>query len=635
MNHQTLAKKIVARVGGKSNIASLVHCATRLRFKLHDNNKADSKELKMEPGVIMVVESGGQFQVVIGNEVNAVYKAINAELDAGEDGVQVQSDAVEDIKGSLFNSFIDIVSGIFTPLLGVLAASGILKGFLALAVAMKWTETNSGTYQLLNAAGDALFYFFPIVLGYTAGKKFGGNPFISMVVGGALIHPSITSMFQASQQADAGTNLFLGIPITLISYGGSVLPVIFSAWVCCNLERRFNQWLPSAIRNFFSPLLCIVLVVPLTFLLIGPVATSMGQLLANGYLTVYEFTPMLAGAVIGGFWQIFVIFGLHWGFIPLIINNFSMLGQDTMLPMLVAAVMGQVGAALGVMLRSRDAKTKVMAGSAVTAGIFGVTEPAVYGVNLPTRRPFIFGCIGGALGGGLIGVGNTTAYTFGLASIFTFTQVIPSSGIDTSVWILVFGTLLSLTLSFLLTFLFGLKKATNSTDSSHGNVAQKVIPTFQEKTTLVSPQSGLILPLAEVNDATFASGLLGAGVAIIPLTGRVISPISGEIASLFRTNHAIGISTLNGLNVLIHVGIDTVKLDGKYFIPHVKLGDKISAGDLLLEFDREAILADGYDITTPIVITQDNELPVILSVNYETIEEGSPLLTVTFEKGRS
>jgi PTS system beta-glucosides-specific IIC component len=633
MSHQSLAQKIVAGVGGRDNIASLVHCATRLRFKLHDNTKTDGEGLKQEPGIIMVVESGGQFQVVIGNEVNAVYQAVNKEASLNEQTPQVDEHKADNPKSSLFNQFIDTVSGIFTPLLGMLAASGILKGFLALAVALQWTTTSSGTYQLLNAAGDALFYFFPVILGYTAGKKFGGNPFISMAVGGALIHPSITSLLHASQQVGAEPSLFLGVPVTLINYGGSVLPVIFAAWACSHLERRFNQWLPSAVRNFFSPLFCIVLVVPLTFLLIGPAATGVGRWLANGYLAVYEFTPMLAGAVIGAFWQVFVIFGLHWGFIPLIINNFSMLGQDTMLPMLVAAVMGQVGAALGVMLRTRDAKTKVMAGSAVTAGVFGVTEPAVYGVNLPPRRPFIFGCIGGALGGALIGVGNTTAYAFGLANIFTFTQVIPPTGIDASVWSMVFGSLLSLAFAFSFTWLFGLKAPVTPKTENHNadNAVKEMTPAPQGGTALLAPQSGRVVPLEEVSDPTFASGLLGAGVAIIPESGRVVAPIQGEIASLFRTHHAIGISADNGLDVLIHVGIDTVKLDGQHFVSHVRLGDRVAAGDLLLEFDREAILAAGYDITTPMVVTQASGLPLSLAVNHKQVEEGSPLLTVTFE----
>lgn len=636
MSNQSLAQKIVTGVGGRDNIISLVHCATRLRFKLHDNTKADADGLKQEPGIIMVVESGGQFQVVIGNDVNHVFQAINNEASLNDSASEVKDnrDHNEDkAKGSLFNRFIDTVSGIFTPLLGILAASGILKGFLALALAMKWTTSNSGTYQLLNAAGDALFYFFPVILGYTAGKKFGGNPFISMAIGGALIHPSIASILQAGQQVGADPISFLGIPVTLINYGGSVLPVIFSAWVCSHLERRFNQWLPSAVRNFFSPLFCLVIVTPITFLLIGPAATGLGHVLANSYLAVYEFTPMLAGAVIGAFWQVFVIFGLHWGFIPLIINNFSMLGQDTMLPMLVAAVMGQVGAALGVMLSTPDPKTKVIAGSSVTAGIFGVTEPAVYGVNLPARRPFIFGCIGGALGGGLIGVGNTTAYTFGLASIFTFTQVIPSTGIDTSVWSLVFGSLLSLVFAFLSTWAFGLKASIEQKvdrDNSDNNI-RSVTAALQRSVALLAPQRGSVIPLAEVNDPTFASGLLGDGVAIIPESGRVVAPINGEIASLFRTNHAIGISADNGLDVLIHVGIDTVKLDGEHFIPHVKIGDKVTAGDLMLEFDREAILNAGYDITTPMIVTQASGLPIALSVNNENTDEGMPLVIVTIQ----
>ena len=617
MEYQALAKDILGHVGGKENIVSLVHCATRLRFKLKENQKADAEGLKKNPGVIMVVESGGQFQVVIGNHVNDVWKAVRSEAGLSDD-TPVTEETGD--KGNLFGRLIDIVSGIFTPFIGILAASGILKGLLALAVVCGWLSTDSGTYKIWFAASDALFFFFPMVLGYTAGKKFGGNPFITMVIGGALIHPVMIQAFEASHQAGAVGDAFLGIPVTWFNYSSSVIPIILAAWVSCWLEKQSAKRLPSSMKNFFTPLICLGVTVPLTFLVIGPVATWLSQMLANGYQWIYVLAPWLAGAAMGALWQVCVIFGLHWGLVPLMINNLAVLGHDSMLPMLLPAVFGQVGAALGVFLRARDARQKMLAGSSVTAGIFGITEPAVYGVNLPLRRPFIFGCVAGAIGGAIVGFSDTHVYSFGFANIFTVAQMIPPGGVDATLWGGIIGTLVALVLSCGLTLVAGMP----------GRATQEsgVAVTAGENDVL-SPMTGTVLALDQVPDTTFASGLLGNGAAIIPSDNKVIAPFAGEVASLFATKHAIGLLSDSGIEVLIHVGIDTVKLDGKPFTAHVKVGDKIQPGDLLLEFDRQAIIDAGYDLATPIIISNSDEYREVVTVAAPAVNAGTALLCVT------
>ncbi|MFC0226100.1 PTS beta-glucoside transporter subunit IIABC [Serratia aquatilis] len=621
MKYQEVASEILAGVGGRDNVKSLVHCATRLRFKLRERSKADAEALKKNPGVIMVVESGGQFQVVVGNHVGEVYKALNTLTELGD---EAPNTADEDKKENLFSRFIDIVSGIFNPLLGVMAASGILKGFLALSLACGWLLESSGTFKLLFAASDALFYFFPIMLGYTAGKKFGGNTFVTMAIGGALTHPLIMGAFDASQQPGAQPEYFLGIPITFINYSSSVIPIIFAAWVSCRLEPLFNRVIHSALRNFVTPLMCLMVTVPLTFLLIGPLATWLSHLLAHGYQTVYGFNPIIAGAFMGAMWQVCVIFGLHWGFVPLMINNLSVLGRDTMVPLLLPAVMGQVGATLGVMLRTRDAKLRVMAGSAVTAGIFGITEPAVYGVTLPNKRPFIFGCIGGALGGAIIGYFHTATYSFGLVSIFTFAQIIPSSGFDATVWGAIGGTLFAFVFAAIASYLFGIVP----TVEQKAEEAPAVDASLSRKQQVTSPIAGDLIPLEQVMDATFASGLLGKGVAIQPHQGRVVAPVNGIVASLFKTRHAIGIESDDGAELLIHVGIDTVKLDGLHFTAHIKEGDRVKQGDLLIEFDLEAIRAAGFDTTTPVIVSNSDDYFDVLASGQTPVQEQSPLLTL-------
>lgn len=618
MEYKALAQDILNRVGGKENIVSLVHCATRLRFKLKDNGKADAEGLKANPGVIMVVESGGQFQVVIGNHVHDVWQAVRQEAGLSDDS-EPTAESVE--KGSLLGQIIDVVSGIFTPFIGVLAASGILKGMLALAVVCGWLTPQQGTYKIWFAASDALFFFFPLFLGYTAGKKFGGNPFVSMVIGGALTHPLMIQAFEASQAPGAAVEHFLGIPVTFINYSSSVIPIILASWVCCWLERKSNALLPSSMKNFFTPAICLAVVVPLTFLLIGPLATWLSHLLAQGYQIIYAVAPWLAGAAMGALWQVCVIFGLHWGLIPLMINNLTVLGHDSMLPMLLPAVMGQVGAVLGILLKTRDARQKVLAGSAFSAGIFGVTEPAIYGLTLPLRRPFIFGCVAGAIGGAIVGFSNAHVYSFGFGNIFTVAQMIPPQGLDSTVWGGVVGIFAALIISCGLTFFAGLPRAS----AAPGAVA--VAPVSAND--ILAPMSGSVIALDQVPDSTFASGLLGRGVAIIPAVGKVIAPFPGEVASLFQTKHAIGLQSDSGIELLIHVGIDTVKLDGVPFTAHVKEGDRVQAGDLLIEFDRQAILDAGYDLATPIIISNSDDYREIDTVAPSAVEAGQPLLSVS------
>ncbi|KLF17979.1 PTS beta-glucoside transporter subunit IIABC [Klebsiella aerogenes] len=617
MEYKALAQDILNRVGGKENIVSLVHCATRLRFKLKDNAKADAEGLKANPGVIMVVESGGQFQVVIGNHVHDVWLAVRQQAGLSDDNEPVTQEKAA--KSSVLSQLIDIISGIFTPFIGVMAATGLLKGLLALALTCGWLTPQQGTYKIWFAASDALFFFFPLFLGYTAGKMFGGNPFISMVIGGALTHPLMIQAFEASQTG-APVEHFLGIPVTYINYSSSVIPIILASWVCCWLERKSNAVLPSAMKNFFTPAICLAVVVPLTFLVIGPLATWLSHMIANGYQVIYVFAPWLAGAVLGALWQVCVIFGLHWGLIPLMINNMTVLGHDSMLPIILPAVIAQVGAVLGILLATRDSRQRMLAGSAFSAGLFGITEPAIYGLTLPLRRPFIFGCIAGAIGGAITAFSNSYAYSFGVPNIFFPAQMIPPGGIDFSVWGGLIGTGVAFILACVLTFFAGMPRS---------QAEQAIVVAPAAENDILAPMSGSVLALDQVPDSTFASGLLGKGVAIIPAVGKVIAPFSGEVASLFQTKHAIGLLSDSGIELLIHVGIDTVKLDGVPFTAHVKEGDKVQAGDLLLEFDRQAILDAGYDLATPIIISNSDEYRSVEIVSASVVDAGQPLLSVS------
>ncbi|PEC08770.1 beta-glucoside-specific PTS transporter subunit IIABC [Bacillus toyonensis] len=613
MKYEKLAKDILKHVGGRENINSVVHCITRLRFQLKDEGKANTEVLKSMEDVVTVMKSGGQYQVVIGNHVSDVYKALIA---AGGFQETEEESASEKKKSSL----IDILSSIFTPILGVLAATGMIKGFNALFVALGWLSTQSGTYQILNAVGDSLFYFFPIFLGYTASKKFGGSPFIGMAIGGALVYPALSGL-KASEPLYtlfAGTMFespihitFLGIPVILMNYASSVIPIILATYFGAKVEKSLKKVIPDVVKTFVLPFLTLLIVVPVTFLVIGPIATWAGQFLGQATLWVYHLSPLVAGIVLGAFWQVLVIFGLHWGIVPIGYNNLAVHGIDPILALIFATSFAQIGAVLGVWMKTKDRKLKTLSIPAFISGIFGVTEPAIYGVTLPLKKPFIMSCIAGGIGGGILGVFGTQAYMTGGLGIFALpTFISPKEGITAGFWGAIIAMVVSLIVGFVLTYLFGFTKKKDSTESAEA---------------ILSPFHGAVMPLQNIDDAAFASGALGEGVAIDPSEGKLFSPVSGTISALFPTNHAVGITADSGAEILIHIGMDTVKLNGEFFSSYIEQGARVEKGQLLIEFNIAEIQKAGYVVTTPVVVTNYNKYS-IKKTEVEKIQAGDSLL---------
>ncbi|WP_058764600.1 beta-glucoside-specific PTS transporter subunit IIABC [Exiguobacterium chiriqhucha] len=611
MKYEQLARDIIQHVGGKENVNSVVHCITRLRFKLKDESKANTEAIKNMDGVVTVMKSGGQYQVVIGNHVPDVYKAV---VEVG--GFQNQSPVEEEDgpKGSLFSRFIDIISSIFTPVLGVLAATGMIKGFNALFVALGWLDATSGTYQLLNAIGDSLFYFFPIFLGYTAIKKFGGSPFIGMAIGAALVYPTLSTLTAGDPlyTVFAGTMFespihitFLGVPVILMTYSTSVIPIIVAAFFAAKLEKFLKTVIPDVVKMFIVPLLTLLIIVPLTFILIGPIATWAGMLLGSATVAVYNLSPLIAGIFLGGLWQVFVIFGLHWGLVPVAINNLTSLGSDPILALVFAASFAQIGAVLAVFLRIKNQKIKTLSIPAFISGIFGVTEPAIYGVTLPLKKPFIMSCIGGAVGGGIMGIMGTQVYMIGGLGVFGYPSNISPEGLTTGFYGSLIGTAVAFVVGFVLTYLFGgVNKAVAATPQPEVTpVAEEVSATKVGQEQILSPLAGNVVNLKDISDVAFSSGSLGQGVAIEPTEGKLVAPVSGTVSALFPTHHAIGITTETGAEVLIHIGMDTVQLEGKHFKAHVTQGEFVEKGQLLIEFDLDAIKRSGRALTTPVIVT--------------------------------
>lgn len=593
MDYNKTAKEILVNVGGEENVTSLVHCATRLRFKLKNNEKANKVEVEKIPGVISVVENGGQFQVVIGNTVADVYQEFASFTNLVNDDAKNEKDA--EVEGNLFNKIIDIISNIFTPVLGALAGSGMLKGILMILTTFHLLAETSGTYMILYAAADSVFYFLPLVLAYTSARKFKANPALAIVIAGALIYPSILTAVN-----DGTAISFLGIPVILMSYTSTVIPIILAVWLLAVLEHFFNKRIHEATKNFLTPMLCLVIVVPITFILFGPFGTYVSQGIATGYEFIYSLSPLVAGAVLGAFWQIFVMLGVHWGFVPIMLNNLSLYGRDTMIAMVAPSNFSQAGASLGVFLKAKKPEVKAIAGSAALAGLFGITEPSIYGVTLKYKKPFIIASIAGAIGGAIIGMAGASGAGNAIPGLLTIPMFIGKGFVGFVIAIVVsyFGSAIG-------TYLFGYDPKTME---ENDEIAESDTLIFSGKEEQIfSPLQGEVVSLSKVPDQVFSTGAMGSGVAIIPSDGKLFAPADGEITVAFPTGHAIGMITNQGAEILMHIGIDTVELDGMYYDLHTKVGDKVKKGDLLVTFDLNEIISKGYNPITPILITNSNQ----------------------------
>ncbi|WP_409252862.1 beta-glucoside-specific PTS transporter subunit IIABC [Bacillus sp. SCS-153A] len=636
MSHEKLAKDILNLVGGKENVISVTHCVTRLRFRLKDEGKADTKALTNHDGVVTVRQSGGQYQVVIGNHVPEVYKKV---VSAGGFDSASEQDGEEE-KGGFLSRFIDMISGIFIPILGVLAASGMIKGFNALFVALGWLDNTGGTYQILNAIGDGIFYFLPIILGYTAMKKFGGTPFLGMVIAMILVYPALEGIPGAGEPLYTlftGTMFespvyieFFGVPVILMTYSMSVIPIIISAFFAAKVERFLAKVVPSVVKTFFVPMFTLLIIVPLTFIAIGPIATWASHLVGLATSAAYDLSPVIAGAFVGGFWLVFVMFGLHWGIVPIIINNITSQGADPILALLFAHSFALAGAILAVWVKTRNTKTKSLSIPSFISAVFGVTEPGLYGIVLPLKKPFVFTLISSAVGGALLGFFGTKGYVLGGMGVFQFPSMIhPEEGLNTAFIGSIIAASVATVLAFGLTYFFGgINKEEAPLEKNTGSAPNKGV-------TIESPLKGQLVPLSEVSDKVFASEAMGKGIAVLPTEGRVVAPVSGTVSTLFKTKHAIGLSSDEGVDILIHVGIDTVQLEGKYFASHIKQGDKVKAGDLLVEFDIEKIKEAGYEVVTPVIVTNHSDLGSMEVTKVRAVNVNDPLISIKVSEEKS
>lgn len=613
-NYDQLSKDIVKYIGGEDNVISLFYCATRLRFKVKDEAGVDKKHLEQLKGVITVINSGGQMQVVIGNDVADVYEAIFA--NTGLKPENKENDNKSQEKKNLLNTFMETISGIFAPVLGAMSGAGMLKALLILCTTCGLLTADMGTYRILYAAADGVFTFIPMFLAITAARKFKANEFVSLGIAAALVYPDMTAAFSAGEALT-----FLKIPVVLVSYTSSVIPIVISIYALSKLEKGLKKIVPSVCKTFLTPMLSLMIMVPATYLVIGPISDTAGKLLASGYTALVGFNPMIAGGILGLIWPAAVMFGLHWGFVPIVMNNIAEYGRDTLFVITGPNNMAQAGATLGVFLKTKNKEIKELAGpAALSAVLAGITEPAIYGVTLRFKRPFFIGAVFSGIAGAIVAVAGTGAPTLLGTSILTLPGYIGVgfAGFLIACAIAYFG-------SAIVTYLFGYSDDMLPKDNE-GEAENKTEKIAEKDVEIKAPVNGKAIALSEVKDEVFAGGALGKGAAIIPEDGRICAPCDGVVSLVYPTGHAIGIQSENGAELLIHIGMDTVTLEGKCFDIKVKQGQAVKAGEILIEADLEGIRSAGLDTTTPIVVTNIDDYVDITAENMGNIKAGDRLL---------
>lgn len=614
MNFKDVAAQILDFVGGIQNIQSLEHCATRLRFNLIDDSLAQTKDIEQLQGVVSVINKGGQYQVVIGTNVIEVFAEF---MKLGE--FTSSKEDKGNTKG-VINRILDTISGIFFPIVPALAGAGMLKALISLLSVLKVITPASQSYQMLNFMGDSLFYFLPIIISASAAKKLKVNPYVAMAIATMLVHPAFLSMVTVAKESGTMIELF-GLPVSPVTYTSSVIPIILAVWFMSYVEPMIDQYMFKPIRLFMTPLLTMLIVAISSFVVLGPLGYYCGAALGSFIDMLNQYASWLVPFLVGTFTPLMVMTGMHYGLIPLGINQLAASGFDTIAgPGMLVSNIAQGGASLAVAFKAKSLDIKSLASSAGISAVCGITEPAMYGISLRYKKPLIAAMIGGGIGGLFLGVMGVGRYAQVAPGIFALPSFIGTTGLQNFTYACI-GSLLSFVVAFIVSYMLGIDEKLPTTT--------KIKSTESKDETIYSPIDGQCLPLSEVKDSAFSSGAMGKGIAIVPNIGKIVAPVDGTICMLFETGHALGLRSDTGSEILIHIGIDTVELKGMHFTPKVSMHAHVTKGDLLLEFDLSAIKEKGYDVTTPIMITNANNYAMISDTNQEIVQSGDPLLHLT------
>lgn len=613
MTNKELASKIIANIGGEENISVLTHCATRLRLNLKDNSKANLDVLKKLDGVLTAQMKSGQLQVVIGAKVNAVFDEVSAQVHITDGGAA----EVEEPKKNKLGALVETISGIFAPTLQVLIGCGMFKAIVYLITNLQsiagvtLIPADSGFLVLLNMIGDLIFYFFPFFLAVSAARKFKVSEYMAMALAAAYMYPTIMDGAAAAAETGVTSMSFLGLPILFVNYKSTVIPIILSVWVLSLIYKRIDKLVPDFLKILLTSMIVLFIMVPVELIVLGPVGSYAGTYIAQFMDWFYSVGGFIAAALLGGTRSLLTMMGMHYALAPLQIQQIAETGISTLLVSALTANFSQAGAAFGSCLAIKDKQMKSVAGSAALSAVLGITEPAMYGVNLKYKRPFVFGMISSAIAAAFLSFFHAGAMAYAPPGLFT----IITYQADSFLFIII-GAILAFGIAAALSFMFGIPKEENQT-VPEASPEDAVVPQASAMPTaagtpiqIASPIKGKVIALSEVPDEAFASGVMGDGVGIEPAEGKVYAPFDGEVEMLFDTKHAIGITSSDGVSLLIHIGLDTVSLNGQYFETHVNSGDKIHKGQLLISFDKESI-AKKFPTVTPVIVTNTDEYTAI------------------------
>lgn len=588
-----LARDIIKNVGGKENISGLKHCITRLRFNLKDESKANDDVLKNMKGIVTIAKGSGQYQVVIGNHVADVYAEVMAQLG----NIPESTKKSEEKKKSLAATIYDFLPAVFGPCISLLCAAGMIQGFSSLFVYLGWMDGEGGLYQILYALGNTAFYFFPVLLGASTARKLKMDTWLGMLIGAAMMYPTIQ-----------GVDLNLFGKVINVSYTSTVIPVILTVLFASVLQKQINKFMPRDLKGFMTPTLVYLISVLMGFLFIGQIANWISQVLADGIMTIYNFSGLIAGFIVGGLWQVLIIFGVHNGLGALAFISFTTSGETPLTSMWSIVGYSTCAVLLAIWIRTKDRELKAVTLPAFLSGLCGISEPAIFGVLLPRKKFFIISCLGGAIGGAYVGLMGITQKIQGGFGVFSLPIYVAQGSYDC------LNMCIALALGILIPFI--LTMILFKDDKKENDALAEI----------VSPLSGEKIELEQVQDDAFSQGILGKGIGINPIDGVVMAPADGVVTALFPTLHAIGITTNQGVELLIHIGINTVELNGKYFKAFVKQGDKIKKGQKLLEFDMEKMKAEGYVMESPVIITNWDKYREISVICGNEIQRGEAIL---------
>lgn len=616
-DYTQLAKEVVAAVGGKENIVNVTNCMTRLRFVLKDDSIPDKDKVAGIKGVKGVMNQGGQYQVIIGTHVSEVVKDVRREAQISGEGSINKEDMKLIKKDSLWNRFFKTISGCIMPMLGPMIAGGIIKGILVILVTAEILTKTDGTYLVLYAAGDAILYFMPVIVGFTCGKVFDCNPYVTAVIGAAFLYPDLVSAVSAE-----GGITFLKIPVAAASYTNTFLPIVLAGFVASKLEKLAKKFIPSMLQLMLVPTFVLAVTVPLSWIVIGPVMNTVSSWLSKGVFGIFGMSPLIGGALLGAFWQLVVLLGLHAAFIPILMNNLFSQGYDPVNAVLGLTVWALAGVTLGYALKNKDPEKRGIGFGSLASALCGVTEPAIYSIALPNFKLFVCAWIGGGISGGILGALGGKMYTMAGDGLFRIPAMINPEGLDISFYGFIICALISFAVSAVLAFIMadsGVEEAEQvaeqmDTDMNNHVLEENKMISDNKETIICAPVSGKVICREDIPDETFASGIMGEGVGIKPEEEIIVAPFDGEITSVVDTGHAVGLTSSDGVELLIHVGVDTVKMQGDGFQVFVTEGQKVKTGEKLLKFDRDKIRKAGYSDTTAVLVTNSDDYSSVKTV---------------------